>query len=273
MEQRGIGEEGLKELLDVVLLNYQKVKEWDSVLKSKVQLKVAQLALLNESYDPGVDDPIIKKLVNKAAFGINTQVEEVVEQGELLAAFRVTDEHLKKFEKGTIDKNTEPNVVNVQFKIDQVAKSVVQGDESDSLTDEKIDSEMSCPDGSTDTVVIHTQNDGEVSKLATALKIIARYFANCSGNKNVSFTVSLYGAWGACDGCKKRIERFVELWFGEAQKVMKLGKTATLRVTYQYLNAAKVIRQTYGPNLYGWEEDPGKKGPWFHTLEASVTGS
>jgi hypothetical protein len=272
MEQRGIGEEGLQELLEMVLFNYQK-KEWNSDLTKKVQLKVIQWAQLNESYDPGIDDPIIEKLVKAAAFGLKSKKNEVVEQEELLAEYRVTDDHLKKFEKGTIDKNTEANVVNVQFKIDQVVKSVVQGEESKSLTDEMIDSEMSCPDGSTDTVVIHTQNDGEVPMLARALKIIARYFANCSGNKNVSFTVSLYGAWGACDGCKKRIERFVELWFGEARKVMKLGKTATLKVTYQYLNVATVMHQTYGDNLYGWEEDPGKKGPWFHTLEASVTGS
>jgi hypothetical protein len=271
MEQRGIGEEGLQELLEVVLLNYQKVKEWDSKIKYKVQLALTQLARLNESYDPGIDDPIMEKLVKRAAYGVNSKEDEVVEEG-IVEVFRQSEGHLDRFDKSKVNKGTPANAVNVQLRIDTNVVSVLEGEESGSLSDQTIENEMSSPKGSTDTVVINTQNDGEVSKLANALKMVTRFFRSFSGNKNVSFAVSLYGAWGACDGCKKRIERFVELWFSEATRVMKPGKRATLKVTYQYLNAPTIMKPEYGNNLYGWDGDPGK-GPWFHTLEASVTGS
>jgi hypothetical protein len=261
----GLGEEGVQQLLEIWLLKYKKSKKTQSEIKSEILFKFKTVP----EYDPTTDDPIIRRLLFEA-FSEPQINQDQVEQIELI--FQTSDDHLTKFEKGIIRVDSSANQVNVQLRIDGSVKAALAGKESESLSDQTIDNEMRCPRGSADPVVVNTQNDGEVPKLSNALKIISRHFSKLSGNKSCSFDVSLYGAWGACDGCKQRIERFAELWYAEAKSVMKSGKTAILTITYQYLNPPTVMTPVYGDNRYGWEEDPGK-GTWNHSLKASVTGT
>jgi hypothetical protein len=46
-----------------------------------------------------------------------------------------------------------------------------------------------------------------------------------------------------------------------------------MEIPDQYLNQAQLFDRSWGKILYGWAEDGPGKGPFFHTLEATVTGS
>jgi hypothetical protein len=262
-ERKGLGEESVGIWLGMWLPKYQNSKKSGSTVKSEILSKFLKVP----EYDPETDEPIIKKALFDFFSESNTN-QDNVEQIEVL--YQTADDHLTKFEKGAIKQSSKANQVNVQLRINGNVTAASAGEESDTLSDQTIDNEMQRPRSSTAPVVLNTQSDGEVAKLSNTLKIITRALKK-TANKDCRFEVGLYGAWGACDGCKQRIERFAELWAGEARRVMKSGKTATLKITYQYLNPPTVMTPEYGDNLYGWEGDTG--APWNHSLMASVTGT
>ena len=135
------------------------------------------------------------------------------------------------------------------------------------------DADITSP--SAESCVTNSIKDGEVALLVSAMRA---FLAHLKKPKNQdspqNFTVALYGYWGACDGCKRRIIRFVQLWEMEARKYMKEGVAATLKVTYRYLKYAKGFKRTWGTNVYGWAEDGHDKMAHFdHTFEARVSGA
>ena len=81
--------------------------------------------------------------------------------------------------------------------------------------------------------------------------------------------MALVGPYGPCNGCKKRIAKFVELWGKAATKLMKTGVTAKLTVTYKYQNEPQTARSQY----YGYEEDSTQRPPYRHTLIEDVVGT
>jgi hypothetical protein len=118
--------------------------------------------------------------------------------------------------------------------------------------------------------VTSTTGDGEVNPLTETLQGFLEHLAvpkNRTSRK--TFELSLSGSAGACDGCKKRIARFVELWADAAESSMKRGVMATLRITYRYLNKAYVARDSL---VYGWYEDNKIGGHYYHTVDRMVTG-
>jgi len=128
---------------------------------------------------------------------------------------------------------------------------------------------LRAPDNSK--VVTDTTGDGEVESLVENLDKFFAYLENTAHQSaNRHFTVALSGSWGACDGCKKRIARFRQLWRVKAAECMEQGTTARLTITYQYRNAAKEIREG---NLYGWGEDSKTGGWYWHTETDRVDGT
>ncbi|HVF44300.1 MAG TPA: hypothetical protein VM936_14855, partial [Pyrinomonadaceae bacterium] len=159
---------------------------------------------------------------------------------------------------------TDANIVNFLVKVNNV---VVPASNANTAYDNQIVS----PSG--DDEVTHTRNDGEVAKLVAALRSFVAYLNDPSNQTaRQDFTVSIFGAWGACDGCKQRIQAFARIWEGVAKKKMNKNVTATLTITYQYLAKTTIIRQTWGETVYGWWNDGNGEGPFFHTIKTSVVG-
>jgi len=124
------------------------------------------------------------------------------------------------------------------------------------------------PDESSE--VTTTQGDGEVKPLIDALSNFVGYLSKKANQQSQHhFTVALVGPYGPCNGCKKRIAKFVELWGKAATKLMKHGVTAKLTVTYKYQNEPQAVRTQY----YGYKEDEAQKAPYRHTLIQDITGT
>lgn len=133
------------------------------------------------------------------------------------------------------------------------------------------DNEITSP--STESCVTNTTGDGEVGPLVGAMRSFLAHLKRPKNQKTPqNFTIALFGFWGACDGCKRRLIKFVQVWEAEARRYMKTGVAATLRITYQYSYPAEVFERDWGKIKYGWDED-GERGPCFHTIEANVTGT
>jgi hypothetical protein len=134
--------------------------------------------------------------------------------------------------------------------------------------DVELEAAITRPDESDE--VDDTTEDGEVVPLIGYLKAFKAYLVK-NADKDLNFTLAFSGSHGACDGCKKRIDAFVDLWIQAADAAMEKGKTAKLKITYRYLVPAKDFPRTWGVNTYGWEED-GYDSPLFHTIQATVRG-
>ncbi len=138
--------------------------------------------------------------------------------------------------------------------------------------DQEILSAMQRPDASAE--VTNTTGDGEVVPLAGALAAFRSHLqSQPSHAKAQKFELALSGSWGACDGCKKRIGRFVDEWDALAQPRMAAGIRATLRVTYSYLNPPTRFIRDWGDTTYGWPEDMWTGSAYFHTVDRSVVGA
>lgn len=133
------------------------------------------------------------------------------------------------------------------------------------------DNEITSP--SADVCVFNTTGDGEVAPLLGAMHSFLAHLKKPSNQKaQQNFTVSIFGFWGACDGCKQRLVKFAQVWEIEARRYMKTGVIATLKITYKYQYPAEIFEREWGNIKYGWDED-GENGPCFHTIEANVTGT
>jgi hypothetical protein len=131
---------------------------------------------------------------------------------------------------------------------------------------------MQRPDTSSE--VVNTTTDGEVVPLANTLEAFLQFLAiarNQTAPKR--FELAISGSWGACDGCKKRIDEFVARWAAAAQASMNAGVGATLRVTYRYLNRPKGFKRDWGTTTYGWQDDNRIGGAYFHTIDHGVVGA
>ena len=121
--------------------------------------------------------------------------------------------------------------------------------------------------------VVNSTTDGEVKPLIEAMQNFIGHLKRAKTQRSEqSFTVALFGAWGACDGCKQRLIKFAQVWEDEAARYMKEGVTATLRITYKYQNPAEDFEMEWGITTYGWRDD-GQQGPCFHTIETSIVGT
>jgi GNAT superfamily N-acetyltransferase len=185
-----------------------------------------------------------------------------------ITTFGTSSTHVEKFHTSTKELTTKTGAdrVFISARINDIQAPAAKAENAE------IGNAMATPD-LVDPNVTNTTEDGEVKVLTKALNEFSEYLDKPPNQKKaLRFEVGLSGAWGACDGCKKRIQKFAQVWMEKAGSVMKKGVTATLRITYQYLNQAQYFDRPWGKILYGWSEDPGK-GPFFHTLEAKVTGT
>jgi hypothetical protein len=137
--------------------------------------------------------------------------------------------------------------------------------------DTDAEARITTPDYDNDS--IKTTGDGEVSELIRALRSFNQFVATDTGANHVSFDLSLSGAWGACDGCKKRIAAFVDVWTRQAAALLRQGRTATLRVTYRYINPPTELSRKWGSIVYGWYEDTTRSSPYFRTIAQNATGT
>jgi hypothetical protein len=266
----GLGKDALR-----LLLGQLYARKWPATGKQEwLKGQLRALAGASATYDPQTDDVFIDEIVSE------TLGEEEPESTPTTTIDDASGDHAAKFIKTGVSKGgrgTKPsaaNQVNVDLMLNGVSSPSVSGSESAALSDSTIESEMKVPSGSSDARVTNTQDDGEVAKLTSALKSLARHLGKtATAAKNQAIDVTLYGAWGACDGCKERIKRFAALWAGEAARVMASGTTSTLRISYQYLMPPTEITQSYGKNIYGWpgDETGNRDGPYFHTVKATVT--
>jgi len=185
------------------------------------------------------------------------------------AKIETSSAHVEKFHTKTkeLSEKTGADVVFALARINNLAVPTAKAENA------QIGNAIAQPD-LTDPNVANTTGDGEVKVLTKALNEFSEYLDKPANQKKaLVFEVGLSGAWGACDGCKKRIQKFAELWMEKAGSVMKKGVTATLRITYQYLNQAQTFKRSWGEIVYGWSADGSGKGPFFHTLQATVTGT
>lgn len=184
---------------------------------------------------------------------------------------RETQSHLTKFSVskevfGNTKKGKDPGADKVSV-LGKVNGTPVADDNTNTEHDEEIRS----PSG--EACVTNTTADGEVTPLVNTMRAFVAYLKKAGNQKKPqSFTVALFGFWGACDGCKQRLLRFARVWEDEAAKHMKSGVRATLTITYKYQNPAEVFERAWGNTTYGWPGD-GEKGPCFHTIETDVTGT
>jgi hypothetical protein len=177
-----------------------------------------------------------------------------------------SQEHLDTFHKKA-DEITEKDAANYVL-----VRATVNGKEPkpDSSPDSELESAITLP--SSTNAVRDSVADGEVQPLIRCLKAFRSHLQkseNQSSDQN--FALALAGSHGACDGCKERIDRFVQFWAQAADTVMQKGATARLRLTYRYHVPYKGFPRGWGLNYYGWSEDD-YPAPFLHTIEASVRG-
>ncbi len=177
----------------------------------------------------------------------------------------ISKQHLDKFQKGT-DKITEKTPPNEVLVLASASGGGTLKDVGEK--DSELEAAITKPDDSKE--VEESRRDGEVKPLIAHLKAFRAHLKK-NAAKDLTFTLAFSGSHGACDGCKKRIETFVDLWARAANAVMEKGRTATLKVTYKYLVPAIAFPRKWGETLYGWKED-GEDSPLFHTIEATVRG-
>jgi len=116
-----------------------------------------------------------------------------------------------------------------------------------------------------------SSGDGEVEPLVDALDKFYVYLEDEEHQgANRHFTVAIAGGWGACDGCKVRIERFRQLWSAKAAACMQQGTIARLTVTYRYKSKPARV---HGGNFYGWGEDAKRDDWYWHTNNDQVNGT
>jgi hypothetical protein len=181
--------------------------------------------------------------------------------------YTTSEGHLKQFDKDKqVLKSGQANQVTIMAKAGDSPVTLDYNGTDDNDYDQIIKSP------SNDNCVTDTVNDGEVPKLQAAMRAFIAFLKRPGNQKKPqTFTVALKGKWGACDGCKQRIETFAHAWEREARKYMKKGVRATLKITYQYDAPVEGIQRGWGFNYYGWASD-GKNAPLHHTVETYVDG-
>ena len=138
------------------------------------------------------------------------------------------------------------------------------------LVAKDIDEQILAPDKSK--VVTDTLEDGEISPLQEILKgFVAEMRDKSNEGEGLNFTVELAGRDGACDGCKKRIAKFLEIWREQAVQLLLVGVTATLTLTYKYKNEAYEPRND--GNVYGWDRENDKGGWIIHREQKIANGT
>jgi hypothetical protein len=187
---------------------------------------------------------------------IDPDAIQVVEEVEVIP-------HLEDFPKNEAQKlvSHDPQDVSLLIRID--GKKV-----DPAPVDADIRRDISTPDASSE--VTTTTGDGEVSPLILTLSAFVAYLETADNQAaQHHFTVALVGPYGPCNGCKKRLTKFVQLWSQKATELMANGVNAKLTITYKYAKKPQVQRDQY----YGYEEDSVQKSPYLHTLTAQVTGT
>lgn len=141
----------------------------------------------------------------------------------------------------------------------------------DELPDPEGEAQIKTPNSTEE--VTKTQSDGEVAILVSVLKRITAFMRKKEKNIKTTatqFTLALSGPSGACDGCKARIAKLIELFEERAQKFFAQDVSVSLVVTYKYFN--KPYKGGNG-GLYGWKEDEKQGSPYHHTAGTSVLGT
>lgn|SRR5262245_19266225 len=140
---------------------------------------------------------------------------------------------------------------------------------SHEVPDPTAEQQITVPSGDSD--VTNTQNDKEVLILREVLRLIKGYMSkNENKGTPTDFTLALSGPAGACDGCKKRIAKLLDLCAGMAEAFFASGVQASLTITYRYANPA-----AHGANggMHGWPTDE-REGEWYmHTVYREAHGT
>ncbi len=171
--------------------------------------------------------------------------------------------HLEDFPKDEGEKliSHDPEDVSLLAKIDG-------GKVKSEPLDDTINNSITTPDNSSE--VTTTVGDGEVASLASTLSDFVAFLKKPENQTSQHhFTVALVGPYGPCNGCKKRIIKFVELWQDNAKTYMRTNVNASLTITYKYANRPQKMRNQY----YGYPEDAVQNHPYLHTLTAQATGT
>lgn len=177
------------------------------------------------------------------------------------------DPHLDTFHAETRDITAESSASTIRA-LAKISGAVVAG----APARVEILTAMQRPDTSSE--VVNTTADGEVVPLANTLEAFLQFLAIARNQTTPKrFELAISGSWGACDGCKKRINEFVTRWAAAARSNMNRGVSATLRVTYRYLNRPKGFKREWGTTTYGWHEDNRIGGAYFHTVDHGVAGA
>lgn len=210
--------------------------------------------------DENLDDlaAILNEVEGRTVSWLRVAPREVVERVVVEAP-----SHLEEFHRETERVLTSHDPQTVRALVQVSGRGIAE----DRTADRDLETAIQTPD-STDDQVTSTTRDGEVNPLILALKSFVAYMQDAPRDGD-EYTVALSGPYGPCNGCKKRIAKFVELWRTKATALLPRNQRAKLKITYKYSQAPQRQRD----NFYGWEEDAVQRSPYLHTVTGEATGT